>query len=81
MVQQIGGDDLVVVVGRVGKRSSPVAITEGVEARHIGLELIIHLYVTALIHRDAGVFQTKVIRGSARGRLREANASQGLSYR
>jgi hypothetical protein len=46
----------------VRESSSPVAIAQGVDARHIGAELIIHLDVTALIHGDACVLQTEVIR-------------------
>src|SRR5918996_2336266 len=42
--------------------SSPVAIAQGVDARHIGAELIIHPDVTALIDGDACVFQTEVTR-------------------
>ena len=42
--------------------SSPVTIAQSIDARHVGLELTIHLDITALIHCDAGVFQTEVSR-------------------
>src|SRR5215471_1460270 len=41
--------------------SASVAITQRVNARHIGAELIINLDVTALIYLNPGVFQTEVV--------------------
>src|SRR5215469_17298485 len=41
--------------------SASVAITQRVNARHIGAELIINLDITALIYLNPGVFQTEVV--------------------
>ena len=81
MVQKIGGDDFVVVVGSVRESSSPVAIAQRIDAGDIGAELIIHLDVTALIALRRRRFPGRDHPCWARGRRREANASQGLSYR
>src|SRR5438067_10696429 len=41
--------------------SASVAITERINAEHIGAKLIINLDVTALIYLNPGVFQTEVV--------------------
>src|SRR2546423_9371565 len=41
--------------------SSSVAITQRIDAGHIGAKLIINLDVTALIYLNPGMFQTEVI--------------------
>src|SRR5438132_8335320 len=41
--------------------SSSVAITQRIDAGHIGAKLIINLDVTALIYPNPGVFQTEVV--------------------
>src|SRR5438874_10889933 len=41
--------------------SSSVAITQRINARHIGAKLIINLDVTALIYLNPGVFHTEVV--------------------
>src|SRR5207244_10668041 len=41
--------------------SSTVAITQRINAGHIGAKLIINLDVTALIYLNPGMFQTEVV--------------------
>src|SRR5437762_3771807 len=41
--------------------SSPVAITQRINAGHIGAKLIINLDVTALIYLNPGMFQTEIV--------------------
>src|SRR5437868_1004330 len=45
----------------MSESASSVAITQRINARHIGAKLIINLDVTALIYRNPGVFQTEVV--------------------
>ena len=61
-VQEVGGDDLIIVVGCVRESSPAVAFAQRIDAGHIGAELIVDLNITALIDRDAGLFQTEIIR-------------------
>src|ERR1700745_1160541 len=41
--------------------SASVAITQRIDARHIGAKLIVNLDVTALVHLNPGIFQTEVV--------------------
>src|SRR6187200_364379 len=45
----------------MSKGSASVAITQRINAGHIGAKLIINLDVTALIDFNPGVFQTEVV--------------------
>src|SRR3989440_6214518 len=45
----------------MSKGSSSVAITQRINAGHIGAKLIINLDVTALIYLNPGMFQTEVV--------------------
>ena len=46
-VEQVGGHDLVVVVGGVGEGAAPVAVAQRPDARHVGPELVVDLDVAA----------------------------------
>src|SRR5918993_3529330 len=57
----------------------PVAIAQGVDAAHVGAQLIIHLDIAALIHGDACVFQPQVVRvRNAANREQHMGAEDGL---
>src|SRR6516225_4661321 len=45
----------------MSESSASVAITQRVNAGHIGAKLIVNLDVTALVHLDRGVFHTEVV--------------------
>ena len=61
VVEQIGGDDFEVVVGRVREPASAVAIAEGPDARHVGPKLIVYHDVPLWIRGDAGFVQAQVV--------------------
>ena len=61
VVQQVAGDDLVVVVGGVGKGAAAVALAERPHPRHAGLQGVVHLDVAASVHRVAGRLQPQVV--------------------
>src|SRR5436190_24018753 len=59
-ILKIGGDNCASVICSVGESSPPIAIAQGIDAGHIGAELIINLDVPALIHCDPCVLQTEI---------------------
>ena len=61
VIQQIGGDDFEIVVGRVGETAFSVTVAERPDAGYIGAQLIVYSDVTALVVLDAGPFQAQVI--------------------
>src|SRR5579863_8392590 len=61
-VEQIIGGDLIVVVCSVGKAAAAVAVTQGPNARHVGLQLIVNQYVATLVGCNPGAVETQVVR-------------------
>src|SRR5258708_7831514 len=60
-VEQIGGDDLKIVVGGVGEGASPIAIAERPDTRHICAERIIHLDEATRLSAYAGVLEAEIV--------------------
>jgi hypothetical protein len=58
MTEQIGCDNLEIIVGRMGERATAVAIPESPNASHVGSETIIHLNIAAGIGCDSGLVQS-----------------------
>ena len=61
VVEQVGGDDLEVVVGGVGEGAASVAVAEGPDAGDVGAELVVDGDVAALVVGDAGFFEAEVV--------------------
>jgi hypothetical protein len=53
-VEQIGGDDLVIIVGGMGERTAPVAVAECSDAGDVGLKTFVDHDIAAQIERSAG---------------------------
>ena len=75
-VQQVVGDDLVVVVRGVGERAAPVAIADRPDAGHAGVQLVVHGDVAACVGVDARALRARGRRCSARVRPRAADANR-----
>ncbi len=60
-VEQIGGDDLEVVVGGVGEGAAAVAVAERPDARHVGAQLVVDGDVAARVGRDAGLVEPEIV--------------------
>ena len=61
VIQQVGRDDLVVVVGRMRERASPIAIAQGPDAGDVGAQLLIDADIPARISLNAGLVQAEII--------------------
>ena len=61
-VEEIVGDDLIVVVGSMRKGAAAVAVTQGPDAGHVGLQLVVNGDVAALVRRNPGPVETQVAR-------------------
>ena len=61
-VEEIVGDNLVIVVRSMSKGAAAVAVTQRPDARHIRLQLIVNNDVAAVIGRNAGLVETQVAR-------------------
>src|SRR6516164_8587668 len=61
-VEQIGGDDLVIIVGGVGERAATVAVAERPDARDVGLKTFVDRDVAAPIERNAGTVEAEIVR-------------------
>jgi hypothetical protein len=48
-VEEISGDDLIVIVGGVGEGAAAIAVSDRPDAGHIGAQLYVHLDVTTLV--------------------------------
>src|SRR6266581_7720993 len=59
-VQKISGYNFIIIVCGMSEGASSVAITQRIDAGHIGAKLIVNLDVTALIDFDPGMSQTEV---------------------
>src|SRR6185437_10244776 len=59
-VEQVGGDDLKIVVSGVRERAAPVAIAERPDAGNVGLKAVIDLDVTARIELNAGTVEPEI---------------------
>src|SRR5262245_29989664 len=59
-VQEIRRDDLVVVIGSMGKRTATVAVAERPDARDVRRQAVVHFDVTARIHGDAGLVESQI---------------------
>ena len=60
-VEQIIGDDLIVVVGSMRKAAAAVAVTQRPDAGHVGLQLIVNYDVAAMVGCDPGPVETQVL--------------------
>ena len=60
-VEQIAGDDLEIIVGRVSESASAVTVSKSPDARDVGLQLVVHLDVAAMIDGDSGAVEPEVI--------------------
>ena len=57
-VEEVIGDDLIIVVGSARKRAAAVAVTQGPNARHFCLQLIVNQYVAALVGCNPSLVET-----------------------
>src|SRR5207247_5708217 len=57
----ISGNNFIIVVCSMSEGSASVAITQRINARHIGVKLIIDPDVTALVDFNPGLFEAEVI--------------------
>ena len=60
-VEQVAGDDLEIVVGRVSESASAVTVSKSPDARDVGLQLVVHLDVAVIIDGDPGALEPEVI--------------------
>ncbi len=60
-VEQVGGDDLVVVVRGVGEGAAAVAVSQGPHPRGAGPQLVIHLHVALLVDGNARPVEPQVV--------------------
>src|SRR4051812_7591662 len=60
-VEEIVGDNLVVVVGSVGKCAAAVAITQCPDPGHIGPQLVVNGDVSVLIAGNPGLVETQIV--------------------
>ena len=61
-VEQIGGDDLEIVVGGVGEGAAAVAVAERPDARDIGGQAVVDDDVAARVGCDAGLVEAEIVR-------------------
>ena len=61
-IEQIVGDDLIIVVRSMCKGAAAVAVAERPDAGHICLQLIVNNDVAAVIGRNASPLKTQVAR-------------------
>ena len=61
-VEEIVRNDLVIVVRRMRKGAAAVAVTQGPDAGHVRLQLIVNDDVAALVGRNPGPVETQVVR-------------------
>ena len=81
VVEQVGGDDLEVVVGGVREGAPAVAVAQRPDAGDAGAQLIVDLDEAALVDGDAGLVEAEVVGVRAGGRPRAAGASRSTSRR
>ena len=60
-VEQVGGDDLEVVVGGVGEGAAAVAVAERPDAGDVGGQALVDRDVAARVGRDAGASSAEVV--------------------
>ena len=60
-VEQVGGDDLEIVIGGVGEGAAAVAFAERPDAGHVGGEAVVDLDIAALVGRDPGRLQAEIV--------------------
>ena len=75
-VEQVCGDDLVVVVRGMRERAAAVDVAQRPDARDVGLQLVVDDDVAALVERDARPLAGRGRRCSAGGPSRAADASR-----
>ena len=61
-VQEIVRNDLVIVVRSMRKGAAAVAVTQGPDAGHVRLQLIVNDNVAAFVGRNPGPVETQVVR-------------------
>ena len=81
LVEQVGGDDLEVVVGGVGEGAFAVAVAQGPDAGDVGAELVVDGDVAALVGDDAGFVEAEVVGVGACGPWRAGRGSRGRRAR
>src|SRR5438477_7241614 len=59
-VKQVVGDDLIVVVGSVRKRTAAVAVTQSPDTGNAGLQLIVYDDVTAFVGFNSGLVESEI---------------------
>ena len=74
-VEQVRRDDLVIIVGGVGKAAFAVAIAERPDARDIGAQLVVDGDVAALVAADPGPVEAEILAiGAAPDRQQQVRA-------
>src|SRR5215475_2670937 len=61
-VEEIVSDNLVVVVGSVRESATAITVSEGPDAGHAGLQLIVNEDVAAVVRRNASLVEVQVAR-------------------
>ena len=59
-VEEIVGNDLVVVIGSMCESAMAVAVTQRPDAGHVGLQLIVNDDVAALVDSNSGPVESQV---------------------
>jgi len=76
-IQQIGGDDLVVVPAGVGEGAATVAVAQRPDAGNRGSQLVVHDDVPPLVQLYARMLQAEIVRvGAAPGRDQQVRPSK-----
>src|SRR5580658_9995066 len=73
-VEEMVRNDLVVVIGSMGKGTAAVAVLQCPDAGHVGLQLIINRYVAAVVPGNPSPVQSQVVRGGSTS-YRQKNVS------
>ena len=81
VVEEVGGDDLEVVVGGVGEGAVAVAVADGPDAGDVGAELVVDGDVAVVVGDDAGFVEAEVVGVGACGRRRGGRGSRGRRVR
>src|SRR5207302_1855659 len=62
VIEQVSGDDLEIVVRRVGERAAPIAVAQCPNGGDIGAQLVVDRDITPRVALHAGFFQTEILR-------------------
>lgn len=61
VIEEVGGDNLAIVVGGVGEIATAIDLADRPDAGHVGTQLIIHPDEAALIDLDVGQLDAEVM--------------------